>query len=332
MGFEYIWILRTGPVKTFLIVAGSVLAGIVIFVAIVSFVIWKSSPNTPEHTAHILIYDKFMPGRALSEAIAYGDQILPQLRHESENFKQLDSRNSEFVAQVLANNPSQASLQLSRELYEREALYAKLVGAVGLAAHGHYPEPITPSSFLVRVALDKYPDYRNKPSDPVGSNSAQELMGYDVLAILALGYSKNPKALPFLIEALNGENQWSARIGATYVSLGRLEDKRAIPIIEKKMRERKSYTSAEALFAMLKLGYKKAMPLAFPDLRVPPQYWDISGKVDIGLRMFLEEITSKNYGGNVEAWQRWWKNNGAQWEIPKDLTCTPCFPYVVGAS
>lgn len=308
--------------KTFLIVAASVVGVIAIGVIVVVSVIAPSHPNTPKRAAHILITDKFLPGRALPNAKAYGDRILEPLRQESHDFTRLDSWNAVLVAQVLAADSSSASLKLSRELYERKVLYPKLVGAVGLSARGEYPEPISAPSFLVRVALDKYPHYSE------GDTATYPKEGYDILAILALGYSKDPAALPFLTKALNGENQWSERITAIYVALAILGDRRAIPELETSIRSKRGFAVAP-LYAALSLGDKGALPLAFPRLINQPKYVNVKqvGRVNVFLQDFLEAITNQHFGDNVKAWQDWWFSEGAQWKIPKSLPCEPCFPY-----
>src|SRR5438874_942903 len=75
--------------------------------------------GTPRETAEILVGDLQFGMRALNRAKSCGDAILPAVKEASHDFQFLNGRNSFWIGEVLANNPSESSATTSTELYGR---------------------------------------------------------------------------------------------------------------------------------------------------------------------------------------------------------------------
>ncbi len=107
-------------------------------------IVWFTLPlwfggATPMQTARIPIEDRKFGMRALGMGNYWGDKIIEPLREASNNFRLLDNRNAFWVAELLAKNQSSRSNELSLELYRRDTLIPKLVGAIGLAGDNRLP-------------------------------------------------------------------------------------------------------------------------------------------------------------------------------------------------
>ena len=87
-------------------------------------------------TAKILVDDSKFGRRALWKAKLHGDAFLDPLRKASKNFELLGTRNSRWIAELLAFNCSERSNDLLLELLHRETDYPALAGAIGLAVQG----------------------------------------------------------------------------------------------------------------------------------------------------------------------------------------------------
>ncbi|GEM_PF-2610355 len=249
-----------------------------------------------QDTVRILIQNQKSGGRAVRKAISYGDKILPLLKEESDSFDigTLNSRNAFWISDVLGAIQSPESETILMNLYSRPDLSAKLVGAIGLAQHGMLPEEIDENSFLVKTIRD---------------SSAGE---YASLAIIALGRSGNPKAVPFLLGVLRGSsaNPHSAMYACQ--ALARLRSQEAIGVLREYLQSPESEALPAAFRALISLGDKDAVPLAIA--RVTP---DIEGYNAGFIVDELKTVTGKNFGYDRQAWLRWWKSVEGKWEVPK---------------
>ena len=259
---------------------------------------------TPKQTARILIKDQKFGNRALWLAEKYGNRILEPLREASNNFTDLNSRNSFWVADVLINDNSKASLKFSQELFNNESnIYAKLVGAIGLASQGQYPEPINESSFLVRVAKNEI---------PIQSGPAVYWRPYDELAIIALGQTKNEDALPFLLGILRGSHNNYWRDAFTCRAIKNINDSSAVPTLRTEFLYSTFHAEPELFDALISLGDRQAVPLAITRIK---QDGNQSNEF---LVKSLEKVTGQQFGKNYGQWIAWWDVAQKTWRIPSE--------------
>ena len=134
------------------------------------------SDLTMQQTAQILVNDRVLGSRVLDRAIAFGDAIIPILQKESHDFRDLDNRNSFWIAEILGRIKGQNSRAALKDLYSRKDSFQKLTGAVGLARQGVFPDGISEKSFLVKTV---------RKCIAAGYGSSET-----VLAIIALGHSR----------------------------------------------------------------------------------------------------------------------------------------------
>ncbi len=253
---------------------------------------------TPKQTAEILIEDGKFGGRALLMAPFWGDALLPRLREASENYSRLNERSAQLLMVILAEkNKSEESLKLATELYQRDNVEAKVVGAAGLAAQGKLPEEaLRPNGYLYeaitynpRVNAANYKELvdLNKPSAE--------------LALIVAKYAKRNEVLDPILKILGYRHVPYFLHANACDALGEIGDKRAISDLEVAMKDQDFYAIPNAFDALLKLGDENAIPLAIK--RITP---DIRGKNSQLIVGELENVTGKHFGFDQKKWQEWW--------------------------
>jgi hypothetical protein len=169
---------------------------------------------SPQQAAQIVIHDRELGNRAVDKCKSYGDQVLPYLRAESDNFNLINQGNAHRVADILGATKTEASLIILRELYSRKEDYPRLVGAIGLAMHGKLEEPASDNAFLINC-LNSY-------VRALDNSSKAEL------AIIAMGKSANKEYVPYLIKKLLKPEQARQIYGYIIEAFGDIGDKQAI--------------------------------------------------------------------------------------------------------
>ncbi|MCX6916569.1 MAG: HEAT repeat domain-containing protein [Verrucomicrobia bacterium] len=252
--------------------------------------------STAKETARILVHDLKFGGRAKHKAVEYGDRFLPLLGAESENFSRLNGRNSFWIADVLGAIRTDKSRAILLDLYSRTNSIAKLTGAVGLTQQSLLPVEIDQNCFLVQTV-------RNAPSQTETQ-----------LAIIALGWSKNPAALPCLLDLLQqrGVDYWYHAYACAAVA--RIGLKNGTPILRECLRSPEFHALPEAFRALICLGDSEAVPLAIA--RVSP---DIKGYNSGFVVGELKKVTGKSYGYDQNSWRNWWRSTKGAWQIPEEF-------------
>ncbi|HVB66138.1 MAG TPA: HEAT repeat domain-containing protein [Candidatus Acidoferrales bacterium] len=249
---------------------------------------------TPQQCANILIKDSVLGDRALWLAKIYGDRMFEPIRIASNNYSDLNNRNSFWVADFILSDKSNSSLETSLELFSNKSnLYAKLVGAIGLAAKNDYPLPVDGSSFIVQVATNKSP---HETGPPVYWKQ------YNWLAIIALGYTKQTAALPFLEQIVTGDHRDYWRDAYACEAIARIGEPKAIPILRQVFIDPNFYATPEAFTALITLNDKQAVPLAIARIKL-----DGAG-ANIFLIKALEKQTGQKYGYDYVGWEKWWSH------------------------
>lgn len=253
--------------------------------------------RTIDETARILVRDSKFGGRAKQKAIQHGDAILPLIQKESVDFTMLNGRNAFWIADVLGAIQTDRSRAILNGLYSRTNALARLTAAVGLAQHGALPDPIDQDSFLVQ----------NVRSDPSQTESH--------LSIIALGWTKDEKALPCLLALLQ-----KRPIGYWYhayacQSLARIGSKDAIPVLRDCLKSEQFYAVPSAFRTLISLGDRDAVPLAIA--RLTPE---IKDKNTGFIVRELKKVTGKSYGYDQARWQKWWDSVQDKWKIPDQFT------------
>lgn len=252
---------------------------------------------TKEQTAQILVHDFKFGGRAKQKAIKYGDAILPLIKKESDDFSKLDNRNSYWIAEVLGKIQTDQSRTILKGLYTRTNKIARLTGAIGLAEQGIFPDRINEESFLVRTVR----------ADPEQTETQ--------LAIIALGKTKDPKALPCLLDILKRRpiDYWHHAYACEAVA--RIHSQEAIPVLRDCMKSDQYYALPEAFRALVALGDRQAVPLAIA--RISPE---IKNKNSGFVVNELKKVTGKSYGYDRTKWEKWWGKAKEEWQIPEKFT------------
>ena len=245
--------------------------------------------------AYILVHDFKFGGRAKEGAIRRGDAILPLIQEESKDFELLNGRNSLWIADVLGKIQTERSHTILSDLYSRTNTTAKLTGAIGLAQHGALPDSIDEDSFLVS-------NVRSRPSQ-IETH----------LSIIALGWTKDRKALPCLLDLLKKRSGYWDHAYACQ-ALARINSPDAIPVLRNCLRSDEFHALPSAFRTLIALGDRQAVPLAIA--RVTPK---IKLKNSGYVVRELKKVTGKSYGYNQAEWQRWWDSVETKWQIPKDF-------------
>ena len=250
--------------------------------------------KTIDETARILIHDEKFGMRAKEKAIGYGDAILPYLQKESKNFFLLNGRNSLWIADVLGAIQTDKSRAILLDLYSRENTLARLTGAVGLARHGALGDDLGEDSFLLTQV-------RNDP----GRSEPR-------LAIIALGWCKNEKALPNLFAVLEKREfgYWPQADACDAVA--RIRSTKAIPVLRKCLKSSEFHALPNAFRSLLSLGDREAIPLTIA--RVTPATEEYNSGHIV---KELEKVTGQSFGFDRARWQEWWKSVESSWKIPE---------------
>jgi hypothetical protein len=249
--------------------------------------------STREETARILVHDLKFGGRARQKAVQYGDAILPLIQAESSDFTGLNGRNAFWIAEVLGAIKTDKSHAILIDLYARTNSVAKLTGAVGLARQEALPERIDEGSFLVRTV-------RNEK----GQAETQ-------LAIIALGRSASPAALPCLLDLLRKRHTDYWYHAYACEALARIGSREVTPVLRECLRSPEYHALPEAFRALIALGDREAVPLTIA--RVSPDLKGYNSGFVVGE---LKKVTGKSYGYDRQAWQNWWESTKASWQIP----------------
>ena len=287
-----------------LIICGVLGTGFVVFMLVMS-PIWFPG-ITPQEAANILVKDEVFGERALWLAKIYGDQMFEPIRIASKNYSDFNDRNSFWVADLLVSDKSNASLTLSKQLFnDGPNLYARLVGAISLAAKNQYPEPIDDSAFIVKVATNY---------SPHETGYLAFLDGYGDLAIIALGYTRQTSALRFLNQIITGDHSSYWRDAYACEAVARIGNPSIIPTLRQVFMEPTFYATPEAFDALVTLGDKQAVPLAIARIR----------REGVQTNMFLirslEKRTGQQYGHNYALWAAWWAKQSRGTTKPSSAT------------
>ena len=253
--------------------------------------------KTMDETARILVHDFKFGMRATQKAIQNGDDILPSIQKELEDYTILNGRNSFWIADVLGAIQTDRSRAMLTDLYSRTNAIARLTGAIGLARHKALPDPIDENSFLVH----------NVRTDPNQTETQ--------LSIIALGWTKDEKALPCLLSLLKQRpiDYWHHAYACE--ALARIGSKQAIPILRDCLKSEQFYALPSAFRTLISLGDRDAVPLAIA--RVTPE---IKDKNTGFIVRELKKVTGKSYGYDHDKWQKWWDSVRDKWQIPEEFT------------
>ncbi len=273
----------------------AVIIVIVVVATFIGFVIYSSfGPGiTKSNTAKILVHDAKFGMRSTQKAIRHGDRILPLIKKESNNYEKLNGRNSFWIAEVLGQIQTEQSRAILIDLYSRSNTLHRLVGALGLASHGGYTEPINKQSFLAQVIL----------------NDSGRTESY--LAIIALGKTKDKNALPFLLDILKKRRIGYWNHAYSCEAIARIGSKEAVPILRECLKDNNFHALPQAFRALITLGDKQAVPLAIA--RITPAIKNYNSGFIVKK---LKKVTGRNFGYKREAWQEWWNSVKDKWEIP----------------
>lgn len=265
--------------------------------------VWITMPSwyggvTPTQTARILVEDRKFGMRALRMGIYWGDAVLVPLRQATDDFRLLDNRNSFWVGELLAKNQSSRSNELSLELYKRDSLISKVVGAIGLAAHNNLPKEAFQQNGVLRKILVSEEYLYRLDSDGHKSYVDTSLLE---LTLIAAKYAKSMDSVNDIIALIEKRPlpYWVHAHSAD--ALGAIGDHRAVMPLEMAMRASDFYALPNAFRALVTLSSDLAVPLAIE--RISPE---IKGKNSKYVVHELEAVTGKNYGYDQARWKEWW--------------------------
>lgn len=242
---------------------------------------------TPAQTARILVKDQAFGFRALRMGRFWGDRLLVPLRQASADFADLNGRNAFWIAELLAHNESPRSIDLSHELYQQTTPLAKLVGAIGLAAHDALPR----SEFLEGGTLHEL-----LMSGTVLTDTAPV-----ELALVAAKYARARESVPCLLRILQTRPASYGVHACTCDALAAIGDERAAPALDEALRAEDFHALPNAFVALHALSGDRAIPLAID--RIAPEIRDTNAGFVV---RELRKVTGKNYGLNQSRWKRWW--------------------------
>jgi len=256
---------------------------------------------TPTQTARILIEDRKFGMRGLGMSHFWGDQMLEPLREVSKDFRSLDNRNAFWVAEVLAKNNSSRCNELALDLYTRDAMTPKLVGAISLAAHGKLSKAeFQPIGALHRVLVSEEYLFR---TDSTGRKSYADTAPIE-LTLIAAKYAQSTDSVPDIVALIEKRPLPYGVHAQAADALGAIGDRRAAVVLEEAMRAQDFYALPNAFRALVALSSERAIPLAID--RISPE---IKNKNSGFVVRELEAVTGKNFGYDQVRWREWWASH-----------------------
>jgi hypothetical protein len=270
-------------------------AGICVTIVVAWFGFWMYPGFTPNQTAEILVKDPKFANRALTTVPLWGDRLLPRLREQSLDFTRLRPRNSLLIAGVLADRRSDASREMSRELFARDSLLPKMIGAVGLASHGLLPAAeFQPGGRLKTLLAD---ERLFAESDSVEFDSHDDYVV--ILAIEAAKRARARESVPDIARLLSSRQHDSINERAA-AALGAIGDARATEPLRAALRDSSFDALSQAFRALIALGdTTAAVPLAIERLEPQIDRWGY-------LLDAVKDVTDEDFGYDRDGWRRWW--------------------------
>jgi HEAT repeat protein len=99
----------------------------------------------------------------------------------------------------------------------------------------------------------------------------------------------------------------------TIDALARLHDAAAVPeLLSTHLLAESWHVRSRAAAALAMLRSKPAIPVLIDRLEAD------EGRVKTDVQHALESLTTQRFGSNVNAWRRWWADNGAAFEVPAE--------------
>lgn len=258
----------------------------------------------------------------LRAAVAKGDELLHGMREATQGFSDIDGRNALRIAEVLGSIDTPLAVTYLRELFLSSNRSARVAGTLGLVAKGLYPEPLGDECLLFRAVRSL--------ADP--EDEAWGDFSYVNNAILALGLTQTPAALPPLHEVLSEPflSHGTGHEGAACIALARIGDPSSGPVLRACLHEWHFFPVIDAFRALLCLGDAAAVPLLARRLEQLPEQWDrlFQGKTSPDLDFSrgrwaeamagaLRLVTGQGHGSDPAPWRLWWETAGARWQIPE---------------
>ncbi|MCA9421748.1 MAG: HEAT repeat domain-containing protein [Nitrospira sp.] len=184
----------------------------------------------------------------------HGSDLFDDFRLLTNDFLKKETYDFKALAHFLNEIDTTALLNEASQLYSQEDLAQKLLGALLLSKSKEkhqYPDLFP---FLDRIVRRTYPG--------LDKNLFRLNDYFSEGAILAVGNLGGEKSFELLVEVLNESPVPSSRHEAACQALAEMQDRRAIPILHKKMVDPEFHTLLAAYQALLKLGDKQAEEIA----------------------------------------------------------------------
>ncbi len=252
----------------------------------------------PSQTAGIIIKDRSFGMRALGMGHFWGDLILEPLREQSDDFRRLDDRNALWVAELLADNPSEGAAAVAHELYKRDEGLARLVGAIGLAARGELPEEaFAGDGILHRIFVSD--EYRYH-IDATGKRTFGDTTPL-TLALIAAQRARSPAAVADIVKLIEKRPAPYSVHAYAADALGAIGDPRAVAVLEEALRDPGFHALSSAFRALVALHSAQAIPLVIA--RISPEIEPLRQGFVVH---DLEAVTGENFGYDGERWREWW--------------------------
>ena len=268
-----------------------VLCGLVVLYLVLLRGVWFPGV-TPTQTARILAQDEKFGFRALGMSHFWGDRILEPLREASQDFRDIRlERNAFWIAAALAKNKSARCDALALELFKRDEITPKLMGAIGLAAHGTLPnEAFRPNGSLQRILAAKEHVIQLDARNSYVSSAPLEL------ALIAAKHARNVDSVEDIVTVMKA-NPVSHVQAAAADALGAIGDPRAAAPLAEAMRRPDFHALKNAFRALVALSDNRAIPLAIERI-------EVEDKNDLVVE--LEKVTWMQFGVDQNRWRDWW--------------------------
>jgi len=290
----------------------------------------RSGVSTPEKAAERLLFSRMYGNYAIQPCIDYGEEILPYLTTQSQDFGCIYPDQVGRLAEVLSKMTSDRGTELLKALLSRPCesehgagalpapcavhacLFRKSIAAYALAKQGHVAQVQNEAAFL-ETAL-------RSPGAP-GEQTFVEWSR--ALCALALGYIGGTEELQCLLDVLPGVTENGRTPVEAIDALAIAGDRAAVAPLRALYAsgavnaagipytdtfEWAPYYGDRVLRALILLGDYDVLSLVIDHIRpdMPGEYWVLR---------CLRAITEQDFGSRPEKWRAWWRTAGTGFRL-----------------
>lgn len=209
---------------------------------------------TVKQTTNILLSDQKFGVRAFDKAVWHGEKIFDETYIFTKQYTDVNFYQAEVITRLISAIAFKKASSRGKDLFSDKNLYPKLFGALILSRSSEKTNYKDLLFFLISIAERNYAGLEKdyfKVRDY-----------YSEIAIISLGYFGGEKAFHVIKNIINENSVPYSRHDSAITALVKLNDKRAIRILQDRIIDKNFKATLPAVEALLELGDSDALIFA----------------------------------------------------------------------